>query len=118
MYERGEEGRHRHAGRQRRCYLVAFSCLQYPPSDYSFVYLGQTEIAEPESLSAGFLGIAGQLKSRREGARVTRSMHMRLLKPLLYDSLYLINARYVLMSEAAVRRTSYLQLITLCLRCI
>ena len=45
-------------------------------------------------------------------------MHMRLLKPLLYDSLYLINARYVLMSEAAVRRTSYLQLITLCLRCI
>ena len=32
-------------------------------------------------------------------------MHMRLLKPLLYDSpLYLINARYVLMSEAA-RRT-------------
>ena len=31
------------------------------------------------------------------------AMHMRLLKPLLYDSrsLYLINARYVLMSEAA-----------------
>ena len=119
MYERGEEGGRASAR------SIASRCifrLQYlPPSDDSLV--PRKNRAQLDSRS--FRGVPGNCRAIKVlvGARVTRLPCICACSSPFYTTppLYLINARYVIMSEAARRtdgRTSYLQLITLCLRCI
>ena len=103
MYERGEEGGRASAR------SIASRCifrLQYlPPSDDSLV--PRKNRAQLESRS--FRGVPGNCRAIKVlvGARVTRLPCICACSSPFYTTppLYLINARYVLMSEAARRTT-------------